>query len=149
MAVTLRLDVGADSSTPPGGAVWFSVLLRNDADLPVRIDDLTAKGAGLELSVAEPSQGRRPAVPRTLDPGGQARVLMSVRLFCADRRAARSQPGGTVVTGALQVTPADGRRREIIDVLSGSGPVTDAADTVCRYQDRATGVELSGPVLRR
>lgn len=148
VALDLRLDIAADSSNPPGGAVWFSLVLRNDGDLPVRIDSLTARGAGLELTAADPPPGRRPAVPRTLPAGGQARVLLSVRLFCADRLASRSMPGGTLVRADLAVTPADGRRREVAPVVAGAGPLTDAADTVCRYRHWATGVELSGPVLR-
>lgn len=148
VALRVDLDVAADSTNPPGGAVWFSAVLTNDGPLPVRVDTLTGRGAGLHLGVAPPPSGRPPAVPRTLGPGRQLRVLLSVRVFCADRLASRSQPDGAVVRADLTVTPADGRSRAVSPELAGTGPVTEAADVVCRYRPWATGVELSGPVLR-
>ncbi len=144
-----QVDVNASSSSPAGGSVWFSVVVRNDGPLPVRVDALTGRGPGLALTVPPPLGDRpRRSLPRTVEAGGAARVPVSLRLDCA-ARPAPVQGDAVSLLAELEATPASGRRRAVPLDLDGIGLVTDMADTVCRYRPGGGDIELSGPLLGR
>lgn len=145
VAISARLDVDSVSTTPPGGSVWFTVLVRNDADVPVRLESLHANGSGLTITLAVSSE-RALSRLMPLQSGRTIRLLLSVVLDCP----ARTEVDGTDrLTVRLDATPTSRRTRSVEAPLEDAVLLTDVADTACRYDPDAAGVELSGPVLRR
>lgn len=143
--LAVSLDVSAESSAPGGGAVWFTVELRNDGPLPIRVDGVRGTGAGLVVSLPSASQRRLLRV-MPLAPGESTRLTGSARLDCGARAAAA--PAAGMLSGAVDAVPANGRGRAVPVTVEQAHLLTDIVDTACRYRPDAAGVELSGPVLR-
>jgi hypothetical protein len=139
--VAAELEVLASSTSPAGGSVWFSVVVRNDGRRPVQVVDVSAVTEG--LSVAVPPQGlRRLQRVMPLEPGDSARVTVSALLDC---------PTGASpsMTARIVAVPLNGRRRTVDVPLASATLIMDIAATACRFRPTASGVELSGPVAPR
>jgi hypothetical protein len=156
VVVAAELEVLASSTSPAGGSVWFSVVLRNDGHRPVQFVDLRGVAPGLTVTVpAQRLQRLRRVMP--LEPGDSAQVTVSARLDCtAGSSATGSAATGSSATAAedspsmtAQVTavPLSGRRRTVDVPVANANLLTDVAATTCRFRPTASGVELSGPVV--
>ena len=132
--LTASIGVSSLSHTPPGGQVSFVVVVRNSGALPVWITSLRGGTDGLRLRALD-GEDRRVA------PGGEAAVLVSVRLSCTQYDggeglstavAVRREDGGSV-TRRLLPRPADG--------------LVDIATTLCAVRPDLRDEEIAGPVL--
>lgn len=153
VVVAAELEVLASSTSPVGGSVWFSVVLRNDGRRPVQFVDLRGVAPGLTVTVpAQRLQRLRRVMP--LQPGDSAQVTVSARLDCtagsstagSSAAAAEDLPS---VTAQVTAVPLSGRRRTVDVPVANANLLTDVAATTCRYRPTASGVELSGPVVPR
>jgi hypothetical protein len=146
-AVVLNAEVRvvATSTTPTGGSVWFTVLLRNDGPRSIQVSDVRASAPGLTVTVpVDRLQRLRRVMP--IEPGEFAQVTVSVRLDCTRRPPPEhSSP----FAGQVDATPLSGRRRTVGVRLDEANLITDVAATTCWFRPTASGVELSGPLNPR
>lgn len=134
VVLAATLGVWTSSTSPPGGAVGWFVLVRNDGPEPVTVTVLEALGGRLRIRTHDDRE-------RRVAPGEEAGVPVSVRLTCATSDTAplraevavRREDGGSVT-----------RRPE----LSDAALVRDVATTLCSVRPGLRDHELSGPVLR-
>lgn len=129
------LGVWTSSTSPPGGAVGWFVLVRNDGREPFTVTSLDAAAGRLALTTLD--DGDRPVAP-----GQEIEVPVSVRLTCA---ATGDDTGD--LPAEIGVRGRDGvptsRRSELTATL-----VLDVAATLCAVRPGLRDHELSGPVLR-
>ena len=138
LAERVRLDavlrVGVSSTSPPGGAVRYSVAVRNDGARPLTVRSVTGSTDRLRL---------RAAGDRRLFPGRVADIPLSVRLTCGTPAAA----GGTVVSAEVRVRRDDGTVLSRRVALRSTGPLLDVVATLCAVRPGLRDAELSGPVV--
>jgi hypothetical protein len=129
------LGVWTSSTSPPGGAVGWFVLVRNDGREPVTVTSLDAAAGRLALTTLD--DGDRP-----VGPGQEIEVPVSIRLTCT---ATGEETAG--LPAEIGVRRRDGvatsRRSELTATL-----VLDVARTLCAVRPDLRDHELSGPVLR-
>jgi hypothetical protein len=138
-AVELTTTFGVDSSStsPPGGAVRYFMVVRNAGPRPISVTSVNASSEGLRVRMRESG-------PYRIDVRGDVEIVLSARVTCA---------GGVDSTGPL---PASlGIRREDGSTLTRrvelrpASLVLDVAATLCETRPGLRDHELSGPVVRR
>lgn len=127
------LGVWSSSTSPPGGAVGWFVLVRNDGRQPVTVTAVDAGGGRLEIAAGD--------VEQPIEPGEQVAVPVSVRLTCAgpDPGPLRARVGVRREDGELLTHGSD---------LGQASLAVDVATTLCSVRPALRDHELSGPVLR-
>lgn len=135
--LTTTFGVSSSSTSPPGGAVGFFVLVRNDGPRAVTVTSVDATSPGLRVRTADPGD-------RRVDAGGEIVIPLSARLTCPDR----ADTVGGELPAAIVVRREDGgsvtRRVE----LRPAALVLDVATSLCRVRPGLRDHDLSGPVLR-
>jgi hypothetical protein len=135
VVLATTLGVWTSSTSPPGGAVGWFVLVRNDGQEPLTVTSLDAAAGGLTVTALADGD-------RLVPPGREVEVPVSVRLTCG------ATGDGTVdLPAEVGVRRPDGatasRRSELAATL-----VLDVARTLCTVRPELRDHELSGPVLR-
>jgi FlaG/FlaF family flagellin (archaellin) len=136
VVLAASLEVATTATSPPGGAVRWSVAVRNDGARPVRVTSLATSADGIVLS-----SRATPGDP--VGPGQQVDVPVSIRLTCGSGSAAR--PAGLVT--AVRIRTPDGRAATRRVPLGSAGSLLDVVDTLCSVRPELRGQELSGPVV--
>jgi hypothetical protein len=134
VVLSTTLGVWTSSTSPPGGAVGWFVLVRNDGRQPVTVTAVEATGDRLRIRTSDDGG-------RLVPPGEEVEMPVSVRLTCGGEDthavrvevAVRREDGGPVT-----------RRSELAD----ASLVQDVATTLCSVRPDLRDHELSGPVLR-
>jgi hypothetical protein len=131
--LTASLGLSSLSTTPPGGQVSFFVVVRNEGVRPLRITAVEGTAGGLRL--------RGDDIERSVSPGGETAVPVSVRLTCP------RYDGGAGLTTAIAVRREDGGR--VTRRVAPGTPelLTDVATTLCGARPDLRDQEISGPVL--
>jgi hypothetical protein len=136
--LTTSFGVTSSSTSPPGGAVRFFVLVRNDGPRPLTVTSVDAASPGLRVRMGE-SGGRR------IDAGGEIEIPLSARLTCADGVGG----AGAELPAAIGVRRDDGGSATRRVELAPAALVLDVAATLCEVRPGLRDHELSGPVLRK
>lgn len=137
VAVTVTLAVATSSTSPPGGAVNYALLVRNDGPAPLVV---TTVRAGSERLVLRPWT----RVQRRVEPGLEVQIPVSVRLVCGG--VVSRPPAG--MSAELRVRRADGSPVVHRGPVRETEPLLDVAATVCAVHPQLQDFELSGPVAR-
>jgi hypothetical protein len=132
--LAVSLGLSSVSTTPPGGQVSFFVVVRNEGVRPVRITAVDGTADGLRLRALDD-------VRRSVSPGGETAVPVSVRLTCP------RYGGGAELTTAVAVRREDGGRVTRRVRPATAELLTDVATTLCGSRPDLRDQELSGPVL--
>jgi hypothetical protein len=129
------LGVWTSSTSPPGGAVGWFVLVRNDGLEPVTVTSFDASAGRLSITAIDDRD-------RPVAPDQEVEVPVSVRLTC-------STAGGDSddVPAEIGVRRHDGAVTTRSSVLVAT-QVLDVARTLCSVRPDLRDHELSGPVLR-
>ena len=138
-AVELRTTFGvvSSSTSPPGGAVRFFVLVRNDGPRPLTVTSVDASRRGLRVRMGE-------AGDRRVDAGREIEIPLSARLTCVD--GVDGVAAG--LPAAIGVRREDGGSATRRVELAPAALVLDVAATLCEVRPGLRDYELSGPVLR-
>jgi hypothetical protein len=129
--------VWSSSTSPPGGAVGFFLLVRNDGARPVWITGVDGEGDRVRLRMRVDGQ-------RLVEAGREIEVPMSVRLTCD----AGDEPSGSGLSAAITVRREDGASVTRRTELRPAAPVLDVAASLCQVRPDLRDHELSGPVIR-
>jgi hypothetical protein len=132
--LAVSLGLSSLSTTPPGGQVSFFVVVRNDGVRPLRITAVDGSAGGLRLRALDDVQ-------RSVSPGGETAVPVSVRLTCP------RYDGGGELTTAVAVRREDGGRVTRRVRPATAELLTDVATTLCGSRPDLRDQEISGPVL--
>jgi hypothetical protein len=135
--LTTRFGLVSSSTSPPGGAVRYFVLVRNDGVRPLAVTAVDSVSAGLRLRM-------RDAGDRGIDAGREIEIPLSARLTCADGIDA----GRARLPAVIGVRREDGGTTTRRVELSPASLVLDVAATLCDVRPELRDHELSGPVLR-
>ena len=135
--LTAALGVVSSSTTPPGGAVRFFLLVRNDGALPVAVTGVDGAHPGLRIRMRDDGE-------RRIAPGREVEIPLSVRLTCVPG-AGDARPSLTV---DIEVRREDGGATSRPAELRPASLVLDVAATLCAVRPDLRDHELSGPVLR-
>ncbi len=135
--LTATLGVASSSTSPPGGAVRYYLLVRNDGALPVSVTSVDAAAPGLRLRMRDEGE-------RRIAPGREVEVPLSVRLTCVPGAGA-ARPA---LAAALGVRREDGGSTSRPVEVRPAALVLDVAETLCAVRPGLRDHELSGPVLR-
>jgi hypothetical protein len=130
------LAVESSSTSPPGGRVAYSVVLRNEGERPVTVTSVTGVGHGLRLRLLDGAE-------RVVPADGELALPVSVRLTCA---GADGAAGPLPVQLALRRADGAVTSREV--ELGSAFLVQDVAATLCAVRPDLSDHELSGRVLR-
>jgi hypothetical protein len=128
--------VWSSSTSPPGGAVGFFVLVGNDRAVPVSVTSVNASTDSLRLRM-------RDDVARRIEPAHEIEIPVSVRLTCV---AGGGDPAP--LSTELRVRREDGGSTTRRVDLQPASLVLDVAATLCVVRPGLRDHELSGPVLR-
>lgn len=133
-ADALQLAPGQSGGGTVGGQVQFTVGLRNDGPLPVRLRDPRLTAPGLEGIVGV-------TAPETVAPGAQADLVVTVDAVCppADLTATR------VVVAVTAVAPSGRERRIELDVTALPGLL----EAACREPSPADDLLVEVASARR
>jgi hypothetical protein len=132
--LTASLGLSSLSTTPPGGQVSFFVVVRNEGVRPLRITAVGGTAGGLRLRGDDD-------VERSVSPGGETAVPVSVRLTCP------RYDGGAGLTTTVAVRRQDGGRVTRHLRPGTAELLTDVATTLCGARPDLRDQEISGPVL--
>jgi hypothetical protein len=135
VVLATTLDVWASSTSPPGGAVGWFVLVRNDGQQPVTVTSLEAAAGRLAVTALDVGD-------LAIAPGQEIDVPVSVRLTCSAARG-----GNGSLTAEIGVRRQDGVATSRRSRLAAA-PALDVARTLCTVRPGLRDHELSGPVLR-
>jgi hypothetical protein len=131
------LGVWSSSTSPPGGAVGFFLLVRNDGVRPVWVAAVDGAGDRVRLRMRDDGD-RRVGVGREIE------VPVSVRLTCA----AGDGPPRPALSADITVRREDGDSVTERTELRPASVVLDVAASLCLVRPELRDHELSGPVLR-
>ena len=132
--LTASLGLSSLSTTPPGGQVSFFVVVRNEGLRPLEVTAVEGTAGGLRLRADDD-------VERSVSPGGETAVPVSVRLTCP------AYDGGAGLTTAVSVRRQDGGRVTRRLRPGAAELLTGVATTLCGSRPDLRDQELSGPVL--
>jgi len=138
-AVELTTTFGVDSSStsPPGGAVRYFLVVRNAGRSPIWVTSVDASSQGLRVRMQEAGAYR-------IDVSGEVEIVLSAQVTCAgDVDTAGPLPA------SLGIRRADGSTVTRRVELRPASLVLDVAATLCETRPGLRDHELSGPVVRR
>lgn len=135
VALAASLEVTTSATSPPGGAVRWAVVVRNDGARPVRVTSVATTAGGIVLR-------SRPTPGDPVQPGRQVAVPVSIRLTCS----AHSEPHAPGLRTAVRIQGTGGRAAMRTVPLTSAASLVDVVDTLCSVQPGLRGKELSGPV---
>ena len=136
VAVSVALAVAVSSASPPGGAVNYGLLVRNEGRAPVVI---TSVAGGSERLVLRSLGG-----DRRVPPGVEVQLQTSVRLVCGG--VTGRPPAG--LHAEVRVRRTDGSTAVRQVAVGDAGSLLDVATTVCAVRPELRDFELNGPVAR-
>lgn len=134
VALAASLEVATTATSPPGGAVRWSVAVRNDGARPVRVVSVTTSTDRIVLSSAG-------ALSEPVQPRQEVDIPVSVRLTCGSS----TRPSG--LAAAVRIRRSDGRSATRVVPLAAAASLLDVVDTLCAVRPGLRGQELSGPVV--
>ena len=133
VVLAASLGVSSSSTSPPGGAVRYSVRVSNAGPRPVWVISVGGGTGRIRLSVA--------GADRRVDAGRVVSMPLSVLVTCGE-------PTPTAVDAVVHVRRQDGGRVAArVEVRSGM-LLLDVAATLCDVRPELRGYELSGPIAR-
>lgn len=134
VALAASLEVATTATSPPGGAVRWSVAVRNDGARPVRVVSVTTSTDRIVLSSGGTVSG--PVQPRQ-----EVDIPVSVRLTCGSTTRPAS------LATAVRIRRSDGGSATRVVPLAAAASLLDVVDTLCSVRPDLRGQELSGPVV--
>ena len=137
VVLTSSIGVGSSSTSPPGGSVYYFLVVRNDGPRPISIESLDASAGGLRVRLRNSTDHRLAA-------GAEIALPLSVRLTCG-RVPGTAQ--GSRLEPQLTVGNEDGRSVVRSVHPGAAGSLLDVVDALCRVRPDLVDHELSGPVL--
>jgi hypothetical protein len=141
LAGTVR--VSATSMTPAGGAVNYTVAVRNTGPRSVRITGVDVAHPRVRIRGTAGTGGTGgPAL--SLASGDTGEVAVSVRLDCTRGGPFAPDEGLRATVDAIALS---GRRHRVDVSLDRASLITTAANTMCRVRPDLEDAELSGPIL--
>jgi hypothetical protein len=137
VSLVASLGVSSSSTSPPGGAVRYSVLVRNAGPRPVWITSVDGATDGLRLVV--------PTGDRRVDPGRVLSVPMSALVTCALEATGTSS---STLRAVLHVRRQDGVSSGVRVALRAGDLLLGVAATICAVRPNLRDYDLSGPIAR-